>query len=502
MAGRFILLLIGQALAVGWAAWSGDVWPALAIALLLPWPVLLWDDWQARRVLRWLRQEAQAAAVPHARGRWAEVTARVSRLLRAGERREAASDARLKETLSALQASPNGVILLDAQGHIEWCNFMAEQHFGLERARDTAQAIGNLLRAPEFTAYWAAGDFSRDVILPGRGHSHARPVRIAAQIFPYGDGRHLLLSRDITALEQAEAMRRDFVANVSHEIRTPLTVLVGFVETLQTLPLDETERARYLALMAQQGARMQNLVEDLLSLSRLEGSPPPGLEEWTPAQLLLAHCEQEARALSARILPADAAPHSFHFPDADSLQAAGELAGNRLELQSALSNLVSNAVRYTPAGGSIRVSWQRQQDGSARFAVRDTGVGIAAEHLPRLTERFYRVERSRSRDTGGTGLGLAIVKHVVQRHGASLQISSQLGQGTEFAVLFPAARWRATADATPAVPNAALPELQNAPGQREIAQRLADGHVVQAGPERQPQPAGDQAQRIADQRQP
>jgi two-component system phosphate regulon sensor histidine kinase PhoR len=142
------------------------------------------------------------------------------------------------------------------------------------------------------------------------------------------------------------------------------------------------------------------------------------------------------------MLPADAAPHDFHFPDADSLQEVGELAGNRLELQSALSNLVSNAVRYTPAGGRIRVSWQRQPDGSARFAVRDTGVGIAAEHLPRLTERFYRVERSRSRDTGGTGLGLAIVKHALQRHGAELQISSQPGQGTEFAALFPAARWR------------------------------------------------------------
>jgi two-component system phosphate regulon sensor histidine kinase PhoR len=442
MAGRFILLLLAQALAVGWAAWAGGIWPALTAALLLPWLVLLWDNWQAGRVLRWLRQEGQATDAPHVRGLWAEVTARMRRLLRASERRAAASDARLQEILSALQASPNGVILLDATGHIEWCNLMAEQHFGLERARDTAQAIGNLLRAPEFTAYWAAGDFSHDVILPGRGHSPERPVRIAAQLFPYGDGRHLLLSRDITALEQAEAMRRDFVANVSHEIRTPLTVLVGFVETLQTLPLDEAERARYLALMAQQGARMQNLVQDLLSLSRLEGSPPPTLDDWTPVRLLLTQCEQEARALSARMLPADAAPHDFHFPDADSLQEVGELAGNRLELQSALSNLVSNAVRYTPAGGSIRVSWQRQPDGSARFAVRDTGVGIAAEHLPRLTERFYRVERSRSRDTGGTGLGLAIVKHALQRHGAELQISSQPGQGTEFAALFPAARWR------------------------------------------------------------
>jgi two-component system phosphate regulon sensor histidine kinase PhoR len=251
----------------------------------------------------------------------------------------------------------------------------------------------------------------------------------------YGDGRKLLLSRDVTALEQAEAMRRDFVANVSHEIRTPLTVLGGFVETLQTLPLKPQEQQRYLALMAQQAQRMHLLVSDLLTLSRLEGSPPPPLEEWHPVRALLDECEREARALSALV----AAPgHCLSF----SSDVTTELAGARSELLSAMSNLVSNAVRYTPASGRIDVVWTSLPDGRAEFSVQDTGPGIAPEHLPRLTERFYRVDRSRARETGGTGLGLAIVKHVAQRHGAELKIESTPGQGSRFAIRFPAVRLR------------------------------------------------------------
>ncbi len=441
MASRFAILVLAQLLlaALGW--WQGGAWAAAAGLLLASWAGLLWENWGAQRVLAWLRS-GQAEDAPEILGSWGEAAGRMRRRLRESGLQAAASDARLQEIMAALQASPNGVTLLDEAGRIEWCNQMAQEHFGFERERDALQSLGNLLRAPEFSAYLAEHDFSHDVVLAGRGSSPERPIKISAQIFPYGGGRKLLLSRDITALEQAEAMRSDFVANVSHEIRTPLTVLVGFVETLQTLPLEEAERERYLGLMAQQAGRMQNLVQDLLTLSRLEGSPVPGLDEWTAVRLLLAHCEQEARALAGHVLPADAQALELHFPDAASLKNAGELAGNALELQSALSNLVCNAVRYTPAGGSIRVTWELQTDGSARFAVRDTGRGIAAEHIPRLTERFYRVDRSRSRETGGTGLGLAIVKHALQRHGAQLQISSQIGQGSEFAVVFPAQRWR------------------------------------------------------------
>jgi len=251
-------------------------------------------------------------------------------------------------------------------------------------------------------------------------------------------------------------MRRDFVANVSHEIRTPLTVLMGFVETLQTLPVSDEERAHYLTLMAGQAQRMHLLVQDLLTLSRLEGSPLPGLEERVSAAALLRHCENEAHALSA-LLAVDGSgkplpQRRIHFPGEKEARAAGHIAGSAGELQSALTNLVSNAVRYTPAGGSITVTWQSLPGGGARLNVSDTGPGIAPEHLPRITERFYRVDRSRSRHSGssagvgdgtpsgGTGLGLAIVKHVVQRHGGTLHIHSVVGHGSTFGVEFPAER--------------------------------------------------------------
>jgi two-component system phosphate regulon sensor histidine kinase PhoR len=239
--------------------------------------------------------------------------------------------------------------------------------------------------------------------------------------------------------EQAEAMRRDFVANVSHEIRTPLTVLSGFVETLQTLPLEAAERARYLDLMAQQASRMQSLVNDLLMLSRLEGSPLPGAAEWSSVPTLMSQLEQEGRALSAVLNPPITGPaQQLVFEPAPRC----ELAGTAPELHSALSNLVSNAVRYTPAGGQVRCGWLQHPDGRSEFFVQDSGPGVAPEHIPRLTERFYRVDRSRSRDTGGTGLGLAIVKHVAQRHGAELKIESVLGKGSRFALVFPASRVR------------------------------------------------------------
>jgi two-component system phosphate regulon sensor histidine kinase PhoR len=406
-----------------------------------------WDLWRGTRVLGWLR-EGDPATAPSLRGMWGEAADRARRLMRQSRAREQASDARLQAILAALQASPNGVTLLDERGRIEWCNQTAEEHLGINAERDAQQIIGNLVRDPDFSAYCASGDHARAVALQGRTSTPSRPVRISAQLHPYGEGRQLLLTRDITALEQAEAMRRDFVANVSHEIRTPLTVLMGFVETLQTLPLDGDERARYLGMMSQQAQRMHNLVQDLLMLSRLEGSPPPGLGDWLPVSSLLRRCEDEARALSALLTQNQPPGHKITFPGAQ--QDLGQVAGIAAELQSALSNLVNNAVRYTPAGGSITVAWDALEGGGARFSVSDTGPGIPAEHLPRITERFYRVDRSRSRDTGGTGLGLAIVKHVVQRHGGTLHISSTLGQGSRFSVELPAARVRRSAPETEA----------------------------------------------------
>ena len=425
---------------LGWW-WQGGPWGAALGAALAAWAWFVWDLVRGARVLRWLRT-GDLAEVPAMRGIWGEAADRARRLLRRREAQIRDSQDRLQEILAALQATPNGVVLLDGQGRIEWCNQIAASQFGFDAQRDVMQSIGNLVRDPEFTAYYAAQDFSHDVVLEGRFSTPSRPVRISVHLHPYGDGRTLLLSRDVTALEQAEAMRRDFVANVSHEIRTPLTVLTGFVETLQTLPLSADERSRYLGMMAQQALRMQSVVQDLLTLSRLEGSPPPGMAEWTPVQGLLQRCEEEGRALSALLTQNQPRHHTLVFPSLEALRAEGDIAGAPAELQSALSNLISNAVRYTPAGGAITVAWDRKPDGSAVFSVQDTGPGIAPEHLPRLTERFYRVDRSRSRETGGTGLGLAIVKHVLQRHGATLDIASTLGKGSVFSVTFPANRLR------------------------------------------------------------
>lgn len=401
---------------------------------------LLWvlvDVYRGTRLLGWLRV-GDVSDVAMRTGLWGEVSDRVRRLVRAREQTIRESQNRLQEFLAALQASPNGVLLLDSEGRIEWFNEMAASHFGLDAQRDMLQHLGNLVRDPGFAAYFAGHDFQADLVMPGRQSTPGRPVTLSVHLHPYGDGRLLLLSRDVTALEQAEAMRRDFVANVSHEIRTPLTVLGGFVETLQTLPLSDDERERYLALMAQQAERMQTLVSDLLTLSRLEGSPPPGALDWVAVPFLMRQLEQDGRALSAVLSPASDRSHKLIFGSF----LEGELAGSNNELLSAMSNLISNALRYTPPGGEIHVRTLMLPDGRAEFSVSDTGPGIAPEHLPRLTERFYRVDRSRSRDTGGTGLGLAIVKHVAQRHDAELKIESVPGKGSVFKIIFPASRTR------------------------------------------------------------
>ena len=405
------------------------------------WFVL--DTLRLGKLLVWLRVEQNnelpgvvASAVPNISGAWGEVADRIRRLLKNRDEQYHEIQGRLNEFLAAMQASPSGVVLLDAQGRIEWSNQMATGHFGFDAQRDVMQHIVNLVREPAFKAYMAAGNFSDDVLVPGSSSTAARPVRLSVHIHSYGRNRKLLLSRDITAVELAEAMRRDFVANVSHEIRTPLTVLSGFIETLQTLTLDETDRKRYLALMSQQALRMQTLVNDLLTLSRLEGSPFPDIQDWCTTSALFAQCEQDARALSSVL---GTMPRKLNFQSG----LACEIAGVQAELYSAMSNLVTNAVRYTPAQGSVSVGWTLLADGRGEFMVEDTGPGIAPEHLPRVTERFYRIDRSRSRETGGTGLGLAIVKHVAQRHGAELLIKSEPGQGSRFSIVFPAVRVRA-----------------------------------------------------------
>ncbi len=415
---------------------------------------LLWmlvDVMRVGRLLKWLRA-GDAGSSTLEGGLWGEVADRARRQMRARDQAIKAGDVRLQDFLAALQASPNGVVLLDAQGRVEWFNQMAGSHFGFEPHRDLLQHFGNLVRDPGFAAYYAGNDFQSDVVMPGRDNTAMRPVKLAVHLHPYGDGRMLLLSRDITALEQAEAMRRDFVANVSHEIRTPLTVLAGFVEILQSLPVNAQERKRYLDLMAQQSQRMQTLVNDLLTLSRLEGSPAVGGTEWNSMHVLLAQVAGDAKVLSDLLaLAAPSAPlgRELQLTVTEDPQIA-QIAGAHNELLSAMTNLVGNAVRYSPLGSAIHVRWQRIADGSGEFSVQDHGPGFAPEHIPRLTERFYRIDSSRSRDTGGTGLGLSIVKHVAQRHGAELRIVSTPGAGSTFSMVFPPSRVRAAALALPA----------------------------------------------------
>ena len=395
--------------------------------------VVLFDAIRGWRLLRWLRQGSLGTSAPRDKGFWGELAYRIERSLRALERNAEAERTRLSQFVSAMEASPNGVLLLDGADQIEWCNSRAAEHFGLDPERDRRQRVTNLIRSPEFVAYLQSGDFDEPLTLhPLRG-----PGSLQVLVRRYGDELKLVLSQDLTERERADRMRRDFIANVSHEIRTPLTVLSGFLETLRNLPLTEAEQKRVLALMSQQTQRMHDLVADLLTLARLEGSPRPGSDRWVDVDALFAHAENEAVALSAK-------RHSIAF----TTGAGGQIAGDETELKSALGNLVSNAVRYTPEGGRIDVAWRVADNGSGEIAVSDTGPGIARAHLPRLTERFYRIDGSRSRESGGTGLGLAIVKHIMQRHGGELDIASELGKGSTFALVFPAARVRMAAETT------------------------------------------------------
>ena len=361
---------------------------------------------------------------PESWGPWDAVFSRLYRHEKALQAQLVQRDDEIALLTAAGQALPDGVILLDEHNRILFCNHTAETQFGLDIRSDRHQPVVNLVRQPDFIAYLATADFSRPLIMRAeRGEERVLAVHVVA----YAGSRRLLHIRDITLAERLDRMRRDFVANVSHELRTPLTVLSGFLETLQELELDGDERKRYLVMMAEQSGRMQSIVQDLLTLSTLESAPPPECAPLGMAELV-DKLRRDAEALSG-------GRHQIVLES----NGSGDLLGASSEITSALGNLVSNAVRYTPAGGTIRLQW-RIDDAGAEFAVSDTGIGIDAKHLPRLTERFYRVDRGRSRDSGGTGLGLAIVKHALNRHQARLEISSTPGVGSRFAAVFPAQR--------------------------------------------------------------
>ncbi|MBE2244281.1 MAG: phosphate regulon sensor histidine kinase PhoR [Burkholderiaceae bacterium] len=425
--GALLALLLCCAAAGMLVAWWSDTLLAGllgAVALGLG-AMLVLQSMRSARLLAWLRGDAQGAP-PELAGRAGELGHQMHKLLRRREQGIEDEQQRLTQFLAAVEASPNGVLLLDANHRITWCSRVAADHLGLDPQRDLAQPVTNLVRAPAFVEHMLHGPAGQPVVFPGVGG-----IRVSALVQPYGDGLKLVLTQDITEPERTEAMRRNFVANVSHEIRTPLTVLAGFVETMSQLPLSEAERKRVLALMAAQAQRMQSLVADLLTLAKLEGSPRPPADRWTRVADLMKHAQADAGTLSE-------GRHALHFDGGGEAQ----IAGSEAELHSALGNLVVNAVRYTPPGGRIDVQWAVRDDGWGVLSVADTGIGIGREHLPRLTERFYRVDGSRSRDTGGTGLGLSIVKHVVQRHGGEIDIHSEPGRGSRFALLLPPSRVR------------------------------------------------------------
>ena len=428
---RLVYALLAVAFATVMGLWVNTLFHMQLLSLLVAAVggvavVVAIDALRGHRLLQWLRGTQEDAA-PRDAGLFGELGYRIERAVRERDKTIARERLQLAQFLSAIEASPNGVLMLDETDHIHWCNRVAADHFALDPQRDMRQRITNLVRSPGFVGYLQSGQFNEPLSLPNvRG-----PGTLSVIVRSYGDGMKLVLSQDITERERADAMRRDFVANVSHEIRTPLTVLSGFIETMASLPLSEAERRRVLELMGQQTQRMQTLVSDLLTLAQLEGSRRPAPDQWVSLDALLTRIASDATALSA-------GRHRIFVQEGTQ----AELAGAEPELLSAVANLVTNAVRYTPAGGEVDVAWRRLPDGAGELSVSDTGVGIAREHLPRLTERFYRVDGSRSRETGGTGLGLSIVKHVVQRHGGELQVESEPGKGSRFKLVLPAKRVR------------------------------------------------------------
>ncbi|MEE9331543.1 MAG: phosphate regulon sensor histidine kinase PhoR [Methylophilaceae bacterium] len=398
---------------------------ALIIVLILLLILLAHHIYWIHQLHTWL-QNPTLESVPQGGGHWEEVFTSIFHLQRKHgniKNELIASLERFKQTTSAL---PDGVVVLNQRNEIEWCNPPAERQLGLDLNKDVNQPIHNYVRYAEFIEYL-------------QQQTHTEPLRLKSlrnvgmilqiQLISFGSEQKLLISRDITAQEKNDTMRRDFIANVSHELRTPLTVVGGFLETLSdTKGAITAGTKKHFDMMIEQTSRMQRIIEDLLTLSRIESNTETPEHDTIDMMALLKTVQNDGRALSSK-------KHSIHLEADKKLN----ITGNQEELLSAFSNIVSNAIRYTPRKGNIYIKWGRI-DEQAVFSVRDTGIGIEEEHIDRLTERFYRVDTGRSRDTGGTGLGLAIVKHILNRHKAKLEIVSQPNVGSTFSIVFPASR--------------------------------------------------------------
>ncbi len=423
---RFILIICVAFIVsfIVLANW-GNEWAIAAGIFILSTP-LIYSYINLARLGRYIQNDS-LENMPLPSGLWEEIFFRLQRLIKNLKQRMGQIEQQHDHFIEAFQASPNGIVMLDENDQIEWCNSIAEHFFGLIFKRDAMQRINFLIRRPEFIHYLNRRHFDEPLLIERMGPDSS--LSLMMQAFPFGKNRHLLLIQNVTDLQKADAMRRDFVANVSHEMRTPITVLMGFLETVQSLELAKEQRDQYFEMMMSQAQRMKSLVEDLLTLANLEANTQPAVTNVVKSETLMALLRNDAEALSK-------GKHQFSF-EIDSTQ---NILGDEREILSAFSNLVSNAIRYTPDGGKINVKWSVNHQGQGEFAVSDTGPGIASEHLSRLTERFYRVDRSRSRDTGGTGLGLAIVKHIASRHQAQLMIESTPGKGSTFMLRIPRER--------------------------------------------------------------
>ncbi|WP_313083489.1 phosphate regulon sensor histidine kinase PhoR [Atlantibacter sp.] len=381
--------------------------------------LLVWHFWNLMRLSWWIWVD-RSMTPPPGRGSWDPLLYGLHQMQLRNKKRRRELGSLIKRFRSGAESLPDAVILTTEEGNIFWCNGLAQQLLGLRWPDDNGQNILNLLRYPEFTNWLKGRQFTRPLNLVLNNGRH-----LEFRVMPYSEEQLLMVARDVTQMHQLEGARRNFFANVSHELRTPLTVLQGYLEMMDDKPLEGPLREKAIHTMREQTHRMEGLVKQLLTLSKIEAAPALVLNEQIDVPMMLRVVEREAQTLSHK-------KHTIKF-DVDSDL---KVLGNDEQLRSAISNLVYNAVNHTPEGTAITVTWQRVPQG-AKFSVQDNGPGISAEHIPRLTERFYRVDKARSRQTGGSGLGLAIVKHALSHHDARLEIESQPGKGTTFSFVLP-----------------------------------------------------------------
>ena len=403
--------------------------PALILGAIfgyLPWfllaavtGLLVWHFWNLLRLSWWLWVD-RSMTPPPGSGSWEPLLYGLHQMQMRNKKRRRELGSLIKRFRSGAESLPDAVVLTTEEGAMFWCNGLAQQMLNLRWPDDNGQNILNLLRYPEFSRYLKSRDFSKPLNLVLNTGRH-----LEIRVMPYSEQQLLLVARDVTQMHQLEGARRNFFANVSHELRTPLTVLQGYLEMMQEQTLEGAPREKALHTMREQTQRMEGLVRQLLTLSRIEAAPLAALNEKIDVPMMLRVVEREAQTLSQQ-------KHTLHFDVEDDLQ----VLGSEEQLRSAISNLVYNAVNHTPEGTEISVRWQRAPHG-ALFSVEDNGPGIGPEHIPRLTERFYRVDKARSRQTGGSGLGLAIVKHAVNHHESRLDIESIPGKMTRFSFLLP-----------------------------------------------------------------